>query len=155
MIQFILAGNYLQCNQTERVDRDYQLAVMKGNWNKVSSWAKAENNTLLSLDEYLSCHRITESSDGGVQTVGIDAIKGSLNRSQDFDKAFMPLQKHTRERWMNVDYAYHHNKALLPVTLRKVGEIYFVVDGHHRISVASLHGQTFIDAYITNIEVDE
>ena len=37
---------------------------------------------------------------------------------------------------------------LPPVVLYKVGDVYFVVDGHHRVSVAREQGQTFIDAEI-------
>ncbi|MBL8051150.1 MAG: ParB N-terminal domain-containing protein, partial [Anaerolineales bacterium] len=37
---------------------------------------------------------------------------------------------------------------LPPIVLYKVGEIYFVVDGHHRVSVAREQGQEYIEAEV-------
>ena len=38
-----------------------------------------------------------------------------------------------------------------PVDLYKIGDIYFVHDGHHRISVARQLGITHVQAYVTEI----
>lgn len=38
---------------------------------------------------------------------------------------------------------------LPPVALIQVGEVYFVEDGHHRISVAKLWGEHEIEAEVT------
>ena len=38
-----------------------------------------------------------------------------------------------------------------PVELLKVGDIYFVRDGHHRVSVARALGRADIDAYVTDV----
>jgi hypothetical protein len=38
-----------------------------------------------------------------------------------------------------------------PVDLVRVGEIYFVRDGHHRVSVARALGRSDIDAYVTEV----
>jgi hypothetical protein len=40
-------------------------------------------------------------------------------------------------------------RGATPVSLYKVGGVYFVLDGHHRVSVASYHGVVWIDAYVT------
>ena len=42
-------------------------------------------------------------------------------------------------------------EALPPVDLMKIGEIYFVRDGHHRVSVARALGARDIDAYVTEV----
>ena len=76
-----------------------------------------------------------------------------MGRYRDFDRAFLPRQERTRGRWVNVDSAHHEDIILPPVDLYKVGEIYFVRDGNHRISVAREQGQDFIDAHVTEIEV--
>jgi len=39
--------------------------------------------------------------------------------------------------------------ALPPVELIQVGEVYFVVDGHHRISAARALKYTHVDAVVT------
>jgi hypothetical protein len=42
-------------------------------------------------------------------------------------------------------------ESMPPVDLVKVGEIYFVRDGHHRVSVARALGRTDIDANVTEV----
>ena len=53
------------------------------------------------------------------------------------------------ERWKRIDRAFHRGEELPPVSLYKVGGLYFVLDGHHRVSVARYHGVEWIDAYVT------
>lgn len=84
----------------------------------------------------------------GMHTVAIDQIVGSVDRYEDFDRAFLPRQTFTRERWKRVGQAYYTDVILPPVQLYKMGEVYFVMDGNHRISVARELGQEFIDAEV-------
>jgi len=60
----------------------------------------------------------------------------------------MPKQDDTAGRWQRVDRAFYEDVSLPPVVLYKVGKVYFVVDGHHRVSVAREKGQEFIDAEV-------
>lgn len=85
----------------------------------------------------------------GVQTVPIACIRGTEGRERDFDAAFRPRGAHTRGRWMKIALAQQSGETLPPVELIRVGDIYFVRDGHHRISVAAALGQTEIDAEVT------
>lgn len=41
---------------------------------------------------------------------------------------------------------------LPPVTLYKVGSVYFVEDGNHRISVARANADQFIKAFVVEID---
>ena len=84
----------------------------------------------------------------GIQTVPLDQIVGSMDRFRDFDRAFLPRQNHTAGRWQNVDRAYYEDKTLPPIQLYQVGDVYFVKDGNHRVSVAREKGQRFIDAEV-------
>jgi hypothetical protein len=84
----------------------------------------------------------------GVQVVPIEKIAGSLNRYHQFDRAFMPLEDQMAQRWQNIDRAFYKEVNLPPIVLYKVGDVYFVIDGHHRVSVAREQGQAFIDAEV-------
>jgi hypothetical protein len=53
------------------------------------------------------------------------------------------------ERWKRIDRAFWRGEELPPVSLYKVGGFYFVLDGHHRVSVARYHGVEWIDAHVT------
>lgn len=86
--------------------------------------------------------------DRGQMTIPIAQITGSLGRENDFDEDFNPRNKRTRSRWISIWYAHQQGISLPPVSLHKVGDRFFVEDGHHRISVAKTMGQKFIDAHV-------
>jgi hypothetical protein len=85
----------------------------------------------------------------GEQVVPIDQIKGSEGRTADFDQAFRPLRETTLERWVSIFKARKQGQDLPPVDLVRVGDTFYVRDGHHRISVARALGQQYIDASVT------
>ncbi len=85
----------------------------------------------------------------GTRTVPLDHISGSVSKADDFDCEFYPLQERTENRWVRVATAMLRGETLPPVELIRVGDRYFVVDGHHRISVARALGHSHIDAVIT------
>lgn len=86
----------------------------------------------------------------GLRDIPIDAIVGTVGRYEDFNRQFLPRQENQLGRWarvrMAVDYA-----GLPPIEVYQVGEVYFVLDGHHRVSVAKQLGATSIEAYVTEI----
>jgi hypothetical protein len=85
-----------------------------------------------------------------IVTVPIRKIKGSLDRSEDFDTNFNPLKERNRSRWISILNAIRSNIPLPPVELVQVGDTYYVQDGHHRISVARSLDQEAIEARIVN-----
>ena len=85
----------------------------------------------------------------GRQTVKLDAIRGTEGRPGDFDDQFYPLSDKTRQRWTSVANAMEAGVALPPVQLIRVGDEYFVRDGHHRVSVARAMGIETIEADVT------
>jgi hypothetical protein len=82
----------------------------------------------------------------GTRIVPIDQIVGSVGRCGDFDRAFYPRQTFTGQRWIGIARASYQHIALPLMELYKVGDMYFVKDGHHRLSVARVNGQDFVDA---------
>jgi hypothetical protein len=108
---------------------------------------------LLSYDQVKQTLRIGGPIHRGIRTVEIARIVGSVNRYADFDRAFLPTHNRMAGRWQSVDRAFYEETNLPPVVLYKVGEVYFVVDGHHRVSVARQQGQEFIDAEVRECRV--
>jgi hypothetical protein len=88
------------------------------------------------------------SSYAGTRPVRISQIRGSEGRCQDFDREFNPRSEKNLNRWLSVAQAKLDGSVLPPVALIQVGDIYFVRDGHHRISVAHALGEEYIDAEI-------
>ncbi len=89
----------------------------------------------------------------GVREIEIAKIQGSVDRYRDFDNAFLPLSDITANRWMKINRAWYDDVGLPPVLLYKVGDVYFVVDGHHRVSVAREQGQLYIEAEVRECAV--
>ena len=87
----------------------------------------------------------------GIRVVDLEKIVGSVGRSRDFDRSFMPLRASAGERWKRVDLAFYRDQALPPVSLYKLGDAYFVEDGNHRISVARYHGLPDVEADVTEL----
>jgi hypothetical protein len=85
----------------------------------------------------------------GIRAVPLREIRGSEGRCGDFDAGFCPLKNHTEDRWVGIATARWMGRAMPPVELIRVGDVYFVRDGHHRISVARALGQKAIDARVT------
>lgn len=132
--------------------QDYERAMSKGFWRKVLSIITRRDTQLLPFDEIRKRLPIRGQHFIGFRQVPIDKICGSLGRYHDFDRAFLPLQRRTRDRWISVDMAHYEDIPLPPVELYQIGDIYFVKDGNHRVSVARERGQEFLDAYV--IEID-
>ncbi len=133
---------------TSRVRSDFSRARFKAFLNGVWATLSGQPNRLLSYDEIKEKLHIGGPIYRGVQTVRVEQIAGSLNRYHQFDREFLPTQDDTSSRWMSVNRAFYQDVSLPPVVLYKVGQVYFVVDGHHRVSVAREQNQEFIDAEV-------
>ena len=103
---------------------------------------------LLRLDDYLPTHTSFHAQSAQIQSVEVARIRGSVNRSDDFDCNFYPLSDRLEVRWIRIASMMLQGTSLPPVELVQVGEDYFVVDGHHRVSVARMLEATTIDAVI-------
>jgi hypothetical protein len=111
------------------------------------------NDGLIALSEIEARCTIHDRCYAGLQTVGLRQIRGSVGRCGDFDADFRPLRSHNRDRWLNVAAVRLTGGTLPPVALVEIGGVYFVQDGHHRISVAQALGQDAIDAAVTSWQV--
>jgi hypothetical protein len=129
-----------------RVKSDFTHARSKAFWNRILNILSGQPTTLLSYDDVKEKLHIGGPIYRGVRTVEVKKIVGSLNRYNQFDRYFLPLDDQIANRWQSIDLAFYQEVNLPPVVLYKVGEVYFVVDGHHRVSVAREQGQLNIDA---------
>jgi len=127
---------------------DFQRARFKAFVNRLWGTLSGQPTTLLSYDEIKEKLHIGGPIYRGVQTVLVEQIAGSLNRYHEFDRVFLPASDKLATRWQSVNRAFYQEISLPPVVLYKVGQVYFVVDGHHRVSVAREQGQIYIEAEV-------
>jgi hypothetical protein len=109
----------------------------------------AASNRLLSFDEVRRAVRADNRLYLGTRTVEVYKIVGSVGRRRDFDRFFMPSRASVGEKWKRIDRSFHRADDLPPVELHKIGDAYFVVDGHHRVSVARCHSIETLEAKVT------
>jgi hypothetical protein len=89
-----------------------------------------------------------------LQEVPLDQIAGSVGRYTDFTRAFFPRQDHLRTRWQGIEALLRTGRSLPPIELYKVGQVYFVRDGNHRVSVARQRGLSSLNAFVWEYETD-
>jgi hypothetical protein len=126
----------------------YSRARKRGWRNQVQSALTGRSCRLLTLAEIDATCTVHARRHAGIRTVPIGQIRGSQDRGDDFDRDFNPLQDHNKGRWLGIAAARQRGKGLPPVELVQVGDVYFVRDGHHRISVARALGHRDIEAKV-------
>ncbi len=113
-----------------------------------------ESTTLLPFEEVRARLNVQGQRHIGHQVVRLDQIIGSEGRYTDFDRHFLPRSNTIKQRWINIASAIRQDERLPPVELYKIGDVYFVRDGNHRVSTARENGQEFIDALVTELIVE-
>jgi Domain of unknown function (DUF4032) len=137
-----------------QVDQDFRDARFRAFLNAIRGALRQQPTTLLPFEEVRGRVFIRGQRDAGFQTVPLDRIVGSEGRYTDFDRLFLPLSDRTRDRWKSISRAQYQEIPLPPVELYQIGQIYFVRDGNHRISVARQRGQVDIDAHVIELKTD-
>ena len=131
---------------------DYAMARRAAKRRRLWARLLGKSNTLIPFEDLKRMSGFVSQRYRGLQPVALDKIIGSLERFEDFDRTFQPTQEHSARKWLSVDSAYIEGVSLPAISLYKVGDAYFVVDGHHRVSGARQKGQTYIDAEVIEVK---
>src|SRR6266511_5643487 len=110
---------------------------------------------LRSIEPVLRAAGMEGRAFGGVQEIPVDKIAGSVApdvKTGDFDPRFLPLNRRMRERWTRIYQAMVEGDELPPIDVYRVDGRYYVIDGHHRVSVARSLGRPMINARIINVK---
>ncbi len=136
-----------------QAEKDFNDARLRAFRNDIAAFLARRPNELLSFEAVRSSLPIYGQSYRGVREVPVEKIVGTTtNRYNDFDRAFLPSQARTKSRWKAIDELRLRDQSLPPIQLYQVGDVYFVRDGHHRVSVARQIGQTYIDAEVIEMQ---
>src|SRR3984957_8550730 len=106
---------------------------------------------ILPYEEVIEALGFVSERAAGSAVVPLDAVVGTVDRGRDFDRRFRPTSGRVRSRWEHIAAAMRRGEAMPPVVVLRIGEIYFVRDGHHRVSVARALGHTDINALVTEV----
>ena len=108
-------------------------------------------NLILPFDEVVAALGMRGERSLGLRTIPLDTIVGTVDSRRDFDRRFRPTSSRVRERWERLALAQRRGESMPPIDVYRIGDMHFVQDGHHRVSIAMATGQTTIDAYVTEV----
>jgi nucleotide-binding universal stress UspA family protein len=136
--------------------QDFQSAHLRGKLQGVLARITGKSNELLSYEEIANKLKLQGRVDKGMQTIPVDAIIGSVGRYTDFTRTFLPRHAKDQQRWANVKAATVDplGQGLQPIEVYKVSDVYFVLDGNHRVSIARQEGWKTIQAHVIEIQTD-
>jgi hypothetical protein len=120
-------------------------------WQDFWALLTGKSIDLLSFDEVKQRLRLHDERYLGLQDVPLDKIVGSVGRYKDFTRSFLPRTNAIRSRWQRLDAMARGMEGFPPIEVYKVGDVYFVSDGNHRVSVAHQLGAKTIEAYVTEL----
>jgi hypothetical protein len=127
-----------------RADRQDLLARL---WGKSGDLLPFETLTRI-LQERQQIER------SGAEMIPLEKIVGSVGRYRDFTRDFRPRERVSADRWVRVFRAMTSLEGVPPIEVYKLGDVYFVSDGNHRVSAARANGFDKIEARVTEIPID-
>ena len=128
-------------------DTGYPSADARDDWNRARRRrvlsrlatrlrrAPHDVDVILPYDEVVAALGYVTQRDLGLQVITLDTIVGSVDRTRDFDRSFLPATNKPRQRFERLAEAVRRGEPIDPIDVIRVGEAHFVKDGHHRVAV--------------------
>lgn len=138
---------------TNEAIQDFQQARLQAALQEITARFTGKSTQLLSFNDISQKLKSVDSVEKGVQEIPLEAIVGSCNRYEDFTRTFLPRRDSDKERWARVQ-TYVKQKGIAnitPIEVYQVGNVYFVLDGNHRVSIARRMGVSHIKADVTEL----
>ncbi|MBX3082684.1 MAG: hypothetical protein KF716_13685 [Anaerolineae bacterium] len=139
--------------------RNFNKARQQAFWQEIWSLLTRKNIDLLRFEEVKQRLRLRDERYLGLQEIPVEKIVGSVGRYKDFTRSFLPRTNSVRSRWQRLDAMARGAEGFPPIEAYKVGDVYFVVDGNHRVSVARQLGMATLEAFVTEfptgVPIDE
>jgi len=140
--------------EQQRALEDFDSARLRAFRRAVLATLTGRARHLLSVDKVLAAAGQEGRSAGGVQEIPLDRVVGSAAataKGMDFDPRFLPVNRRLRDLWTRIYRAMTEGDELPPIDVYRVGDSYYVIDGHHRVSVARSLGRDTLPARVTEV----
>jgi hypothetical protein len=110
-------------------------------------------SVILPFEEVVAALGRVSEHEVGLELISLESIVGTVDRDDTrFDRAFLPISPDAQERWQRIATARRRGAAMPPIDVYRIGELHFVKDGHHRVSVARALGDETIEAHVVEIK---
>ena len=131
----------------DQAEFTFQTVLEEAQWDGWRASLLQRSNKLLSFTAVKNILRLGLAQDKGIQEIEIDDIVGSVGRYNEFTRTFKPTHRFTRNRWKKVAESYFQ-KGFDPIRVYKVSNIYFVINGNHRVSISRAMKLQTISAHL-------
>ena len=135
-------------DDSHRAFQEFRNARWKANLEALLDKMSGKQTNLLSFEEVKKYLNLSNPGKSYLTDIPIDSIVGSVGRYYEFNRRFRPLRDSNKNRWTKIRELVEGQEGLPPIEAYKVGNIYFVIDGNHRVSVARQIGSNSIEAYV-------
>ncbi|WP_181774228.1 ParB N-terminal domain-containing protein [Amycolatopsis pittospori] len=135
-------------------EHDFLRARRRQVLSRLANWLRGEPddvNIMLPFHEVVDALGYLGERKIGPRVIRLDSIVGSVDRGRDFDRRFRPTSGRVRERWERLALATRRGESIPPIEVYRVGELHFIIDGHHRVSVAHAMALSTIEAMVTEV----
>ena len=151
MMQFIFENDLASREMFDLKARPlFEQARHRGQFYHLIGTLIGKPRELICFDTYVAQNK--HNAKQLASPIPINQIRGSISRIREFDCDFYPLTDDDSMRWLRIASMMLQEKTLPPVELICVDGVYFVIDGHHRISVSRMLGYIYIDALVQSSE---
>ena len=133
---------------------DFHKARQRAVLMDVMAYLTGKSDDLLVYDEVYEQLKAGQPVKRGLQEIPLAAIAGSVGRYADFNRSFLPRSKSDARRWAEVKAAITERGRIPPILVYQIDQVYFVLDGNHRVSIARQRGDSHIPAYVTEIQTE-
>ncbi len=135
-------------------EHDFLRARRRQVLSRLANWLRGEPddvNIMLPFHEVVDALGYLGERKVGPRVIRLDSIVGSVDRGRDFDRRFRPTSGRVRERWERLALATRRGESIPPIEVYRIGELHFIIDGHHRVSVAHAMALSTIEARVTEV----
>jgi len=129
---------------------DFRDARRRAALENIWSTLTGTSNHLIEFQQVENQLEYEDSQKLGLVDIPLDAIVGSVSRPKDFTRKFFPREAVDPGRWLRVKQGM--DRSIRPIEVYQIDQVYFVLDGNHRVSVARQRGMARIPANVTKIE---
>ncbi len=141
-------------NRLTMAIHDFNDARQRAAVQEILARVTGRSAQLLSYEEVAAKLKLQIRNERGLKNIPLDSIVGSVGRYTDFTRTFLPRRDDDRHRWAGVKTAMQSSEGLPPIEVYQVGEVYFVVDGNHRVSIARQENYKTIEAHVIEFTSD-
>jgi len=134
--------------------QDFRTARFQANVERIQAALSRKSADLLSYEEVRQKLHATETNRRQLKTIPLNAIVGSVGRYTDFTRRFFPRQENDEDRWTRIRMRAESLEGFPPIEAFQLGDVYFIIDGNHRVSVVRSLGSKSIEAYVTEVRAE-